>query len=222
MITDDVQRLREQGWFLTETSSDDELLELSGILGTPVRSRTTTGLIDELRPIPKSQAQPCSLSARHGIGAFPLHTDTAYWHRPARYVLLRAAVVDERSGSTLIKDSRSIQLSATDRCLLKRAVFGVRSGRGSFLTTIVSEDEKVFRFDRDCMFPKGLSGVQASMRVGSAEASSAAVEIHWTVNRTLVLDNWRFLHGRSDGDGTDTSRRLLQRVLVTEKTNTWR
>jgi len=216
LITEDLKRLHEQGWFLTETFGDKELLQLAGSLGAPIRSRTAAVLIDELRPISKSQAQPCSLSAKHGTGAFPLHTDTAHWRRPARYVLLRAVVVDEHSRSTLIKDSRLFQLNALDRCLLKRAVFGVRSGRSSFLTTIVPEDEKFFRFDRDCMFPKSPSAVQASSIVASAETSCAAVEIHWAVNRTLVLDNWRFLHGRSIGDGTDTNKRLLQRVLVTE------
>src|SRR5207237_268773 len=100
--------------------------------------------------------------------------------------------------------------------LLKRAVFAVRSGRSSFLTTIVPEDEQFFRFDRDCMFPKNSSAVQASSIVVSVETSCVAVEIHWVINRTLVLDNWRLLHGRSIGHGTGRSKRRLQRVLVTE------
>ena len=38
-----------------------------------------------------------------------------------------------------------------------------------------------------------------------------------SANHTLVLDNWRFLHGRSGGDGKDTDNRLLHRVLVADR-----
>jgi alpha-ketoglutarate-dependent taurine dioxygenase len=217
MMAENSRSLHEQGWFLTETFGDEEFLQLAGSLGVPVPSRKTCPLIDELRPISKSQAQPCSLSAQYGICAFPLHTDTAHWRTPAHYVALRAVVVHDQCRPTLLMDSRSLQLDASDRCLLKRAVFAVRSGRSSFLTTIVPGDEKFFRFDRDCMFPKSPSAVQASSILASAERSCRATEIHWAPNHTLVLDNWRFLHGRSGGDGKDTDNRLLHRVLVADR-----
>ena len=191
-------------------------MQLAEVLGTPVTSRKRSRLIDELRPTAKSEAHPCSLSRHYGTGAFPLHTDTAHWRTPAHYVLLRAAAVDDPCRPTLILDSRSLQLNASDRCLLKRAVFAVRSGRSSFLTTIVPGDEQFFRFDRDCMFPKSPSAVRALSILASAETSCPVIEIHWAANRTLVLDNWRFLHGRSGGDGKDTDNRLLHRVLVAD------
>ena len=142
-------------------------------------SRKASPLIDELRPIAKSQAQPSSLSAQHGTGAFPLHTDTAHWRTPARYILLRAVVPLDKCRPTLLLDRRLLSLSASDHCLLKRAVFAVRSGRGSFLTTILPEDEKFFRFDRDCMFPKSSSAGHALSVLASAETSCSPVEIQW-------------------------------------------
>jgi alpha-ketoglutarate-dependent taurine dioxygenase len=191
-------------------------MELAEGLGMPVPSRKSSSLIDELRPLSRSQAQPCSLSAHYGTGTFPFHTDTAHWRTPAHYVVLRAVVAHDQCRPTLLIDSRSLQLRSSDRCLLKRAVFAVRSGRSSFLTTIIPRDEKFFRFDRDCMFPKSPSAVQASSILTSAETSCPAIEIHWAPNCTLVLDNWRFLHGRSRGNGKGTENRLLHRVLVAD------
>lgn len=215
MIPGNHSDLHKRGWLLTETSGDEELLELATSLGVPVPSRKASPLIDELRPLSRSQARPFSLSAQHGTGAFPLHTDTAHWSTPARYVVLRAARAHDRA--TLLVDSRSLPLDADGRKLLKRAVFTVRSGRGSFLTTIQPEDEKFFRFDRGCMFPKTASASYALSLITSAEASCPLVEIDWLANSTLVLDNWRFLHGRAHGDGTNKYSRLLRRVLVAEK-----
>jgi alpha-ketoglutarate-dependent taurine dioxygenase len=201
---------------MTETFGDKELLELAKSLGTPVPSRKAPRLIDQLRPISKSQAQPSSLSAQHGTGAFPLHTDTAHWRTPARYILLRAVVAHDKCRPTLIIDTRSLPLDASDRHLLKRAVFSVRNGRGSFLTTILPDDEKFFRFDCDCMFPKTSSASQALSILASAEGLCPQVEIRWATNHTLVLDNWRFLHGRAERDGKGQENRLLHRVLVAD------
>jgi len=217
MIAKDINDLHEHGWFLTETFEDEDMLQLARSLGIPLPSRPASPLIDPLRPVSRSQAHPFSLSAQHGAGAFPLHTDTAHWRTPARYVLLRAVGVHNDSRATLLLDSRSLPLEAADHCLLKRAVFAVRNGRSSFFSTILPEDERFLRFDRGCMSPRTPSARHALCIIAAAEASCSPVEINWAANRTLVLDNWRLLHGRCDGGRPNKDDRLLQRVLVAQK-----
>lgn len=79
MISQALKALGEDGWFSTSTEHETEFLALARHLGIPRPSRNDGELIDELRPISASQAKRPSLSAIHGVGAFPLHTDTAYW-----------------------------------------------------------------------------------------------------------------------------------------------
>ncbi|HXE43040.1 MAG TPA: hypothetical protein VN516_08450 [Candidatus Baltobacteraceae bacterium] len=190
------------------------MLALAMKLGQPTVSRKEGSLIDELRPTPREWANPASLSARYGIGAFPLHTDTAHWRKPARYVILRAVQISRGNRPTLLLDKDSLDFELGDRFLLKRAVFTVRNGRNSFLTTIFPEDEKFLRFDRDCMFPKTSSSTCALDLILSAVEKRPTIKIHWRINDTLVFDNWRFLHGRNQQVGKHVDRRLLHRILV--------
>ena len=213
------KKLQKQGWLLTQSANEQEMLKLAESLGVPKASRSGGSLIDELRPIPKDQAHPASLSARYGVEAFPLHTDTAHWRSPARYILLRAARISHYCRPTLLLDTYSLRLSALDRSLLKRAVFTVRNGNNSFLTTVLPEDEQFLRFDRDCMVPRTSSAVSALNLILSTIEKSSKVEVCWSVNDTLILDNWRFLHGRSGTNDNHSDQRLLHRVLVVESTN---
>ena len=214
MNSGNIKTLHEQGWILTETGNDREMLNLALRLGTPKASRKGGALIDELQPISKEEAYPASLSARHGTGAFPLHTDTAHWRKPARYVILRAVRTLHNGRPTLLMDKRSFKLGVAECLLFRRAVFTVRNGKNSFLTTILTEDEQLLRFDRDCMFPKMSSADRALHVMLSTVEKCPVVEIDWSVNRTLVFDNWRFLHGRSAPKDARSARRLLHRILV--------
>src|SRR4051794_6145768 len=77
------------GWqFVSNISSRDDLIKLAQSLGRP-RPSLTGSIVKELRPVAKHAAQRLTLSATYGLGTFPLHTDTAFWPVPARYVVLR-------------------------------------------------------------------------------------------------------------------------------------
>src|ERR1700733_14506048 len=81
--------LETHGWVCVKNVPDRaEFLELARSLGRPMMSPTGQ-LIKEIKITSKLLARPGTLSAAHGRGAFPLHTDTAFWPIPARYLMLR-------------------------------------------------------------------------------------------------------------------------------------
>lgn len=211
-----LKALEENGWFATSTGHQMEFLDFARQLGVPAPSRVGGALVDELRPIPSSQTTRPSLSANHGIGAFPLHTDTAYWRIPARYLVLRATHETEEKRPTLLLDTRSLNWSESNRALLKRAVFVARNGRSSFLATILEASDRFVRLDRDCMLARSESASLALTLIKELIAQVPLREFYWTKNSTLVLDNWRVLHGRAARASTAMpERRCIQRILVT-------
>src|SRR5260370_12977058 len=83
--------LNTRGWTcVTGSSSRSALLELARSIGRPVPSPSGE-LVRELAPKPPAAAGRGTLSKAYGMGAFPLHTDTAFWPVPARYVVLLAS-----------------------------------------------------------------------------------------------------------------------------------
>jgi TfdA family taurine catabolism dioxygenase TauD len=206
--------LDDQGWAVTRTDGVDEFISLVECLGRPLASRAGASIIDELRPTPKQEAKPRSLSALHGLNGFPLHTDTAHWRTPARYVALRAATSECGARPTVILDLQSLNFRSDDIDTLKRATFSVRNGKHSFLCTIMSGDNSLVRFDPGCMTPTSTAAVTALALFSAHVNASHHHQICWEQGDTLILNNWRLLHGRAWADVNDSSTRLLQRILV--------
>jgi alpha-ketoglutarate-dependent taurine dioxygenase len=55
---------------------------------------------------------------------------------------------------------------------------------------------------------KGLNDFNTALQ------SLPITKIEWAQGDTLIVDNWRCLHGRSAGLNNDTNTRVLQRVLI--------
>jgi alpha-ketoglutarate-dependent taurine dioxygenase len=209
--------LDDQGWTITRTADIDELINLSECLGQPLPSRAGASIIDELRPISKREAQPRSLSALHGLNGFPLHTDTAHWRTPARYIALRAATNQSGARPTAFLNLQSLKFQPEEVAALKRATFSVRNGRHSFLCTMISADNSMLRFDPGCMTPTSNVAASALAMFSAKVNVSHRHRIFWRQGDTLILDNWRLLHGRASVAFNDSSLRLLQRILVRQR-----
>jgi hypothetical protein len=119
-----------QGWVIL--NSDGDLLDLAKQLGTPVASRRGGEAVESLRPRPAEAAPRRSLSAAHGLGNFPLHTDGAHHAVPPRYTVLRANAPSRCA--TTISDMVKIAWRPSDREILSRGVFAVSGGGRGFLT----------------------------------------------------------------------------------------
>jgi Taurine catabolism dioxygenase TauD, TfdA family. len=65
-----------------------DLIAIAEQIGIPVKTRFGAEVIDRLSPKEKKDAHNNSLSRIYGLNSFPLHTDTAYFKIPVRYILL--------------------------------------------------------------------------------------------------------------------------------------
>ncbi|HWO18326.1 MAG TPA: TauD/TfdA family dioxygenase [Kofleriaceae bacterium] len=210
-----LQALSVVGWSVVEGIDEGQLLDVARSLGEPVPLRRGTSVISNLKVLTRNRALPRSLSAVHGEGAFPLHSDAAHWPQPPRFVLLYAPSGADVRRPTLLADTRDLlnHLSLPEIDLLRRGVLRVRSGRSSRLTTIVDR-LGIIRFDADCMEPANTTGEKAVRLVSSWVDACDPIHVTWTLGRLLILDNWRCLHGRDAAPHIDDSGRRLLRVLV--------
>lgn len=101
-------QLRENGWSRIDGSLGNSqplgtrMLEIASLLGTPVGARVKDVLVETLTPTGTDQARTRSLSRIYSTGSFPLHTDTAHWPTPCRYVVDRMCRPGRRRPSNRI------------------------------------------------------------------------------------------------------------------------
>jgi hypothetical protein len=212
------ERLVNYGWALWEFSGrQDEYLRLASQFGRPRASRLNGPLVDRLAPLHRHAARKKSMSAVFGTGAFPYHTDAAYFRVPPRYVFLRMVGNVGCERPTLLKDFGDVIGSNA----LRHDVWLVNSGRDRFYAPIVDDALidgcVVFRFDPCCMRPV-TNGLSASENIiQDLVREKSAVTIKWVPGLVLAIDNWRVAHARGNAPETDDSERLLERVLVDEQ-----
>lgn len=201
------RQVQARGWSCLATT--EELIQLARRLGRPACSRRGGQLLDSLRPRERVEAPSPSLSAIHGLSALPLHSDGAHWPVPPRFIVMRAE--GSSACATNILDTREVAWSDAESDLLHRGVLLVRDGRRGFATTILSRRTSWLRFDEGCMSAGNGVGRQA-LALAREKLAEARVRIAWLRPTTLIIDNWRCLHGREAAQAIEG--RVLQRVLV--------
>lgn len=217
----DISAIASQGWTLgqCDSSTDDslrrELTELARTLGQPTISSAGNPIVAKLQPTAAATARPGSLSSKFDFGAFPLHTDTANWAVPCRYMLLACLHAGCGNRKTVLFDSRRLELTSHDRKVLNSTPFRIMNGRFSFFSTVLKEGRPFVRYDPACMRALTPEGTKSLHLIERGAANGLAIPIEWIRGRVLIVDNWRTLHGRSLADGDDRARTLL-RVYVKE------
>lgn len=184
---------------------------LANALGTVTATRGHRA-IDELRPKTQCEARPGSMSAAFGLGAQPWHMDMAHRPSPARFILLSCIEPSDQSCATELLDWQQA-LGEEDLATARREPILVRSGRASFYTTMLDEDRRFLRQDPTCI--SGLSDRGRMLQVKINETTfEPNCRIRWQAGSTLVFDNWRFLHRRTDA--THSKSRILLRASIME------
>jgi L-asparagine oxygenase len=173
--------------------------------------------IQKLLPRDKETSPPNIYSGNFGCDEFPLHTDLAHWFVPPRYFLLRC--INGAPGvSTRLLDGSSILRTFGEptlrRTLVKprRAINGARpvlpllegsAARGYklrwdnlFIVPATPHSAKVY--GEICVYLSAVKPIDLQLR-GSAD--------------TLVVDNWRMLHGRS-AITPENQNRHIERVYL--------
>jgi alpha-ketoglutarate-dependent taurine dioxygenase len=206
------------GWFKSQASGTGDDLQcvaerIARQLGEMIPSRNEKH-VELLAPTEESSAHSRSLSATHGRGSFPMHTDGAHWIQPPRFVVLVCVSPGTRPVPTTLLRFRDLAVSTDERVRLEATPFLVRNGRRSFYSTICSASRPFIRFDEGCMFPQDTAGQEILRVVGHRSRETAFVPIDWRTGDFLVLDNWNVLHGRGLGDTEASPNRKLLRVSV--------
>ncbi len=212
--------LLKKGWVDFESDPDLSLAFIASELGQPIPSRRGGPLVDRLTPMSREDARKFSMSASFGLGSFPYHTDGAYFRMPPRFVLLRMAPGFFSQRCTLLLDFLALGLSKESMSILFHDVWVVIGGKSPFLSSILGSLKREYsngilvRYDTCCMKPAHPTFHRSKEMIVDALRKSVPVRIHWSEKRTLVIDNWRILHGREDAEVNDSNTRCLERVLV--------
>ena len=192
---------------LPELSGLDAFSELGSMVKLPGVSE-----VQVLTPRHVDQSTPNTYSGNFGVHDFPLHTDLAHWFLPPRYFALRCVVGSKRVSTSLI-DMRDL-LNVVTRRTLERGLVRPRRPLKRNLTLLrllsqTSDSSELFRWDSLFVVPATTES-QAICKDVSDGLASIEPKHMWLLNAgdTLIIDNWRILHGRSEVSTEDGTRQI--------------
>ena len=209
--TNPSQILRTRGWTWSGDVSVTPTELFALLLHDLEGSLRLEGAPEILRPYTQGQAPRLSLSAQTGLNRQPLHTDRAHFARPPRYVLLECLKGGANPCGTdiLVPDMQKLQ---ADRpyVLVHPGWVARRNFIHSFYCRIldISQNGMIrLRYDPSCM---SNSHIEAAKELAYSVLKDRA-EMRTVILNTgdwILLDNWRVLHGKSDGARFSRDRRL--------------
>jgi len=212
-----LQQVAERGYATVLKKTESSVLRLATALGVPMAEERDPRVYRPISPVTQDMAKPNTLSSRYGTGAFPFHTDTAYWLQPARFLLLHCVNPGAGGRPTLLIDVSRWRLSREEESVLTRGLW-IAGDRRPFLTQVMNAAPagRHIRYDSDCMRPIGPSGELASALLRRKLRTSCPIQVAWAKGLLLIIDNRRILHARGKTEEPDPDR-LLGRVLVGER-----
>lgn len=208
-----LHELESCGWVrISDIADRTALLNLAMSLGRPVASPTGE-VVKEIRVTPRSQARGRTLSATYGDGDFPLHTDTAFWPIPARYVVLRVSG-DTRRTTTILSFADLFKMFGRQTIVrFEQSLWLVRNRPTSFYASSVLTGGLGWRFDSACMFPANSAAFGLNETLRTATIKCRGTSIEWSGREAVVISNWRVLHGRGPAPEFEKER-ILERIYV--------
>lgn len=174
--------------------------------------------IHKLVPAKMKDSTPNTYSGQYGYNDFPMHTDLAHWARPPRYILLRC-IKGCSSVATKLLDGNELVGDLGKRTLERTLVKPRRpiNGEIPLMRVFQSGTPSLFRWDNTFIVPASPAGKDGvfSIKLKIEEADKKHVYLHQKAD-SLVIDNWRMLHGRSKiTDGYED--RIIERVYLEDK-----
>ncbi|GAB5526804.1 MAG: hypothetical protein Roseis2KO_46760 [Roseivirga sp.] len=214
MTQKNIDILKKKGWIELESCSDEtKLLEAAKSIGNIVKQPNQQDIFS-LYPSEANDAKEGTFSNLHGKSEFPLHTDTAFLNIPIRYMLLNTEK-DSFCGTTVLSTKNLFhQLSVEEMKIATKSIFLLKTNKGSYFTSLFFRQmsEEGFRYDSTCMTP---INKHAKDFVPILQRAINGVEpevIKWDRHKTVLIDNWKTLHGR-ESIGAD-SKRELKRIYI--------
>lgn len=217
MRPSDLASLRGQGFaFIPRHFPERDPLDAFAALGVVV-SVADRSVTQPLHPRRLDESPPNIYSGNYGLGAFPLHTDLAHWYVPPRYLALRC-IVGVSNVYTVLLDGRVIQREIGASALRRTLVQPRRSLNGMLpLLRILDDPQGLGTLLRwDSLFIKPASDASAATfnRIQAILGGSSMIRLSLTSpGDTLIIDNWRILHGRSAVPRNKVERHLERAYL---------
>lgn len=177
--------------------------------------------VQSLKPRAISRSTPNLYSGHFGRGVFPLHTDLAHWFRPPRFILLRCRRGNEHVRTHLMTWATALRELAPAVAL--RARFRPRrpiKGRVQLLPFFqLIEGVTACRWDSVFLRPDNAEAEALAQHVSRLTTGQHDANVVLSApGDTLLIDNWRALHGRSAVPNY-TGSRLIERVYLTDIRN---
>jgi L-asparagine oxygenase len=216
-MQDLAQKVQEIGFALLEGFQPERsAAEVVGSLGE-ADILGSLGPVHQLKPA-LAEARPSNTySGNYGLGNFPLHTDMAHWHVPPRFLMLRC-LQGSAAVPTTLADGLPIIQQVGETVLARALVKPRRSVQGKRLLLRLYERNLVgchfLRWDEKYILPASPAGERGISQLRVALAAAPRRDVHLArPGDTLVLDNWRMLHGRGSVP-PDALNRVIARAYL--------
>lgn len=195
------------GW--REIASFDDLDSMTSYCASLGIGRV--GAVEKVRPLAMGVGRGHAFSNIHGYGSFPLHTDTAFWSVPARFVLMQAQAAS--STPTVILGPENVASLLSHSCA-SRAIFRSRRVRGAVYCSPLLDQSMPgsVRYDPAHMEPAN-NAARDFVALVDEQRASGSVSFNWTGDNAVLIDNWLCLHGREAVDVSDSERSILRVYL---------
>ncbi len=200
---------RETSVYIKEKLDALGYCEVEGVLDTDMATSITADLgplrslngkmVQTIHPRESSQATSKSFSHHFGHEAFPLHTDTAFWPQPARYIIFQMSRASPTC-SVVLPAHQTMRLFKSFQA--RNPVFTRKTTSGACYSLPWHGDNlNCVLFDPCLMRP--VNNAAAQLAKALEDAFDQAIPIEWTGSKALIVDNWRSLHGRGPAHGSD-------------------
>lgn len=173
--------------------------------------------VQTLSPRASSDVDRHSYSGVFGLDDFPLHSDYAHWNLPPRFLVLRC-LTGSPFVSTYLLNTSAI-LDHTEGCVARAVVVARRSRPGHKICTMPVCFQKNgvegLRWDFLFLHPANQAAKDVGETIRQIQKDQQMDVCLCNPGDTLIVDNWRMLHGRS-AVPTSSMRRQLERIYISE------
>lgn len=208
--------LAENGWTeFNSGSSDSELISIASEIGEILKHPNGEDVF-LLKPKSVNESLLGTFSNKHGLQEFPLHTDTAFYNIPARFILMHSANSNSCDTTILRKSDFWYQLTDAEKKMAKRAIYLVKTNRERFYTSFIFKENNEYglKYDPSCMLPYNKFAKDFDQILQRVISGIEPKKIKWTEGKTVIIDNWKTLHGRKSAE-KDTTR-MLKRIYINQ------
>jgi L-asparagine oxygenase len=198
--------------FVPRFGGEQDSAELANIVGVVELLERFAGT-QTLTPHMSDDAAANTYSGNFGLGEFPLHTDLAQWAIPPHFVFLRCRQGAREVPTRILDGNAAVSSVGIDE--LRMALVQPRRPMSNgkqllrLLERFPGESEHTLRWDYLYLRPTTEIAVRVFGEFKTALSALIATEIPLVEpGDTLVIDNWRCLHGRAPVSGSALNRRI--------------